>query len=86
LVKLLAEAEKAGLKMGIFIYITMWMDIFKDRAACPEVSTVPLWFGEYNQDYVQVGGWKAPYMQTLTDTKLCGDYIRVNKVITELES
>ncbi len=49
--------------MGVFIYREVWMNIFKDRAACPEASIAPLWYGNSNEDYIQIGGWKKPYMQ-----------------------
>lgn len=58
-----------------------WMKAFKLQTACPEVSSSLLWWIPEGSSYTQIGGWKTPYMQFLSQTNLCGETIITNKVI-----
>lgn len=65
--------------MGITITKSMWMLIFKDMAACPEIGSSSLWYLESGQ-YAQVGGWKTPELQLVSIPNLCGQSLYANKV------
>lgn len=50
----------------------MWIEILGDRAACPYMTDVPLWYAHYDNkqtldDYAEFGGWKTPSIKQFND-------------------
>ena len=82
--------KKINKNIGFAAIKSEWEYIFGDQLSCQQLNSSSLWWAPQEQqqfvpsfdDYVQIGGWKQPYMKLFNQTSICGMDAALNYYIT----